>query len=506
MSADSATSSASQSPAGPARLGGVGRKLSLLDVVAQAIGFLGPVFSMAFLVPLVVGLISVTGQGAGTAAPLALLIAGIGILGVAYIVSQYAKRIHAAGSLYDYVTDGLGPKFGAAAGMLYYVGILILGAALLPLIAGSIHDTLAAEFGFTAIPVTGWSLILLVLVAVISYFGVAISTRAQLVLALLSIATVVLFSLHVIVAVGSKNDFGQAFNPSASPTGWNGLLFGIVYAVLMYTGFETAANLAEETENPKRDVPRAAIASVIVVAVIYTICSYAQVAGYGFDLGAMGQNASAPLFGLAAPSEAGGYGGTAISRLLELVVVLDMFAVLIGCTVASSRGFFAMARDGRLPNAVAKVSHRGTPLNASVLVIVVYAIWIIATRQFIHLFAIPGYPHYFSMFAWGSAFGALALATIYFLVALGALRGLRGNDRMWLVYVAAFAGMGVTGLGVFGAFDQVPQPALSASFAALVVFIIGLVLAYVTRGTRTSHHDFHEYGDLATSEQGPQKL
>ena len=81
------------------RLGGTGAKLSLFDVVAQSIGFLGPVFSMAFLVPLVVGLISVTGQGAGTAAPLALLLAGVGILGVAYIVSQYAKRIHAAGSL-----------------------------------------------------------------------------------------------------------------------------------------------------------------------------------------------------------------------------------------------------------------------------------------------------------------------------------------------------------------------------------------------------------------------
>ena len=146
------------------RLGGTGRKLSLFDVVAQSIGFLGPVFSMAFLVPLVVGLISVTGQGAGTAAPLALLLAGVGILGVAYIVSQYAKRIHAAGSLYDYVTDGLGTKVGAAAGLLYYVGILFLGAALLPLIAGTIHDYLAAEFNFTSIPVTGWCLIILALV------------------------------------------------------------------------------------------------------------------------------------------------------------------------------------------------------------------------------------------------------------------------------------------------------------------------------------------------------
>ena len=37
-------------------LGGSGRKLTLVDAVAQSVGFMGPVFSMAFLVPLIVGL------------------------------------------------------------------------------------------------------------------------------------------------------------------------------------------------------------------------------------------------------------------------------------------------------------------------------------------------------------------------------------------------------------------------------------------------------------------
>lgn len=62
----------------PQQLGGSGRKLTLVDVVAQSVGFLGPVFSIAFLVPLIVGLISVTGKGAGTAAPLAILLAAVG--------------------------------------------------------------------------------------------------------------------------------------------------------------------------------------------------------------------------------------------------------------------------------------------------------------------------------------------------------------------------------------------------------------------------------------------
>ncbi len=124
-------------------LGGA-RKLRLLDAIAQSVGFMGPVFSIAFLVPLVMGITSATGNGAGIAAPLAVLIAAIGVLGFGWIVSEYARRIHAAGALYDYVTDGLGQRLGGASGLLYYAGVLGLGSATLVMLGGTIHDTLLA--------------------------------------------------------------------------------------------------------------------------------------------------------------------------------------------------------------------------------------------------------------------------------------------------------------------------------------------------------------------------
>ena len=484
-------------------LGGDGRKLSLVDVVAQSVGFLGPVFSIAFLVPLIVGLISVTGNGAGVAAPLAILIGGVGILCVAWIVGAYARRIHAAGALYDYVTDGLGSKVGGAAGLVYYLGIIALGGGLLVLIAGTIHDTLLAEFGFEAISLTVWMILLLALVAAVMYLGVSLSTRAQLVLAFISIVTVFLFSVYVIVKVGSANDVAAAFNPASAPGGFSGLLFGMVYGVLIFTGFETAANLGEETEHPKRDIPRAVITSVILVTAFYLVVSYAQVAGYGFSLDAMGANAGAPLFGLAAPAEAGGYGGVAIGRLLELVVVLDMLAVLIGISVAASRGVFAMARDERFPSVLAKVSRRGTPMNAGVLVLVFFAVVVVLTVGNEDLFAIPDFPHYFAMFSWGSSFGGLALAVIYFLLCLGALRGLRGSDKYGLIVVAALVGMLVTAAAVFGAVYQVPEPTIWAAWAVTIIFVIGLVLAFVVKGSVRETTTFDE---LTASEQGPQKL
>ena len=483
-------------------LGSGRRKLSLVDVVAQSVGFLGPVFSIAFITPLIVGLTSATGKGAGTAAPLAILIAGVGVLCVAWIVGAYARKIHAAGALYDYVTDGLGSKVGGAAGTLYYLGIIALGGGLLVMIAGTIHDTLNSEFGFTAIPDLGWSIILLALVAMVMFLGVALSTRAQLVLAIISILTVLTFSLYVITQVGSKNDVAQTFSPASAPDGWSGVLFGMVYAVLIFTGFETSANLGEETERPKRDIPRAVVFSVVLVTIFYLIVAYAQIAGYGFSLDAMGKNAAAPLFGLAAPVEAGGYGGLWVGRLLELVVVLDMVAVLIGISVAGARGVFAMARDERFPKPLAKVSRRGTPLNAGILVLAIFVLFVIMT-QWTTWFAIPNFPEYFAVFSLASTFGGLALAFIYLLLCIGAFRGLRGTDRFGLVVAAAIAGIIVTAAAVFGAVYEVPAPTVYAVYGAVIVFVVGLIMSFVVKGKVSQTTTFDE---LIESERGPQKL
>jgi amino acid transporter len=463
---------------GRQRLGG---SLTLVDAIAQSVGVMGPVFSIAFLVPLLVGM-NASGSGAGAAAPLSVLIAAVGVLGLGWIVAQYARRIHSAGSLYDYVTDGLGRRMGAAAGLLYYVGILVLGVGILVMIGGTIHDTLQAEFGITPLPEVVWDLILLAGLGVVLFLGVALSTRTQLVLALVSLVVVLVFFVVVIVKVGDGNQVVTAFNPDTSPQGLGGVLFGVLYGVLLFTGFETAANLGEETRHPKRDIPRAVLISVLAVAVFYVIGSYSQVAGYHFDLDALGSNAGAPLFGLAGPVSDGGFGSMIVRRLVELVVILDMLAVLIGCSVSASRGLFALARDRRLPAALSSVSGRGTPWVASVVVLAAHLVVIVITAAWTGLFAQDGMPHYVAMFSWGSTYGGFSLAVIYLLMSVGALRGLRDHSKPWAVYLAGATGIVVTGAAIFGAVYKVGAPIIYAPYAAMGVLVIGLVLAFVFRG------------------------
>jgi len=472
-----------QSESGYERLGS--QKLTLIDCIAQSVGFMGPVFSAAFIIPLIIG-VNAAARGAGTSAPLAVLLAGVGVFALGWIVAQYAKRIHAAGSLYDYVTNGLGSTVGAAAGWLYYAGTIILTTGLGLLIGGYVHDNLmpvvfSVDGGL--MPIWAWQVLFALGLFAVLYFGVQISTRVQLTLALISVAVVLIYFLSVIVRLGGDNDFGKAFNPNPSPDGFTGIMFGVLYGVLIFVGFETAANLAEETAEPKKSIPRAVLLSVVVVSVFYIIAAYAEVAGFGFDMAVITSPdvAGAPLFALGAPG--GEFGSDFVLKLLLVVVFLDMLAVYVGAGVASTRGVFAMARDRRLPAMAASVSEKhGTPTGAILLLMVIQGLLILASEFWEDLFALPGLPHYFSLFAWCATFGGFALIVVYFLMSIGAIKGLASDPEKVKLWIAVILGIVMTGAAIFGSFYKVPSPTVLAPWYAVIWFVVGLVVMTVAKG------------------------
>jgi amino acid transporter len=455
--------------------------LSLPDVIAQSVGFMGPIFSSAFVIPLVVGVISASGKGGGVAAPLSVLIAAVGVFALGWIVSSYAREIHSAGSLYDYVTRGLGQRVGTAAGWLYYGGVIVLLTGLLLLIGGYLQSTIQSEFKVSPLPSWAWTLVVIALIAVILYFGVRLSTRSQLALALISIVVVTIFFITVIVKLGSANSV-KPFEPSSSADGWSGIFFGVLYGVLLFVGFETAANLAEETPNPRREIPIAVMVTAGIATIIYVVATYVTVAGFHYSLKTLTAAASAPLFALGASKSAGGYGGTWIDRLLELVVLFDMLAVAIGCAVSASRGVFAMARDRRIPAPLAITSKKhGSPLGASAFIIGLAVVTLLVNQFWTGLFALPGTPHYFAMFAWASTFGGFALVVVYFLMSIGSLRSFAGSERRVSLTIAAIVGLLITGGAIFGSFYKVTSPTIEAPWYALALLCIGFASTYVLR-------------------------
>ena len=474
------------------------RRLKLVDVVAQSVGLIGPVFSAAFLIPLIAGF-NFAGKGAGVATPLAVIIAAIGVLALGWIVAQYAKRVHAAGSLYDYVTMGFGSRVGGWAGWIYYGGTLLLSSAIAVLVGWFLRDNVLPAFESDPImPSWAWSLIYVGFVFLILAAGVKISTRLQLLLALVSVAVVLAFFVDVIIHA-PKNSL-DAFNPASAPD-YSGILFGVLYGVLIFVGFETAANLAEEAEQPKKAIPKAVLLSVAIVSVFYVIAAYAQVAGFGFDLSVLTSPdvAAAPLFALGSPDF---FGSDLMLKVLLVVVLLDVMAVGLGASTASTRGIFALARDRKIPGALASTTKRGNPLTAALVVAVVCAAWVLSTLGFDALFAngvLVGVPHELGVFQWISTLGAFLIMVVYGVMALGAFVGLRDHPNKVGLVISGLLGIAVAVGAIYGAIYKVQPPFDRVWFWAAVWGALGLVVTLAVKGREPARRAL---SDLSTGEEG----
>ena len=457
-------------------------KLRLPDVVAQSVGFMGPVFSSAFVIPLVIGIGSATGQGGGLASPLSVIIAAVGIFALGWVVSTYAKRIHAAGSLYDYVTDGLGERVGAVAGWLYYGGVMVLGAGLTLLIGGFVQSTIESELGAATIPGWAWTLLVVAGLSLLAYLGVQVSTRFQLAMALVSLSVLTVFFAYVVIHLGAANS-ARAFEPSSATDGWKGIFLGVLYGVLLFVGFETSANLAEETPNPRRHIPFAVMFTAGLALVYFVLATYAQIAGFHFDLKALAAAAAGPVFVLGSPAKDGGYGAIWLRRLLELVVTFDMLAVAMGIFVSASRGMFGMARARHLPGVLARVDRRrGTPVVAIGALSALCVVFVVLDTAFPGLYALPQTPHYFALFAWGSTFGAFSMVIVYLLMCVGALR--RPHTGGTLLGVASVVGLLITAGALFGSVYEVTAPTIWAPWLSLIWLGIGMGVTSVAVGRR----------------------
>lgn len=464
----------------------LGRKrVTMTGVLAQSIGFMGPVFSVATLLPLIVGL-SATGRGAGVATPVAILIAGVGIYGAGWVIAQYAKRIHLCGSLYEYICDAFGPRVGIVAGWLYYGAMLVLAAATFLILGGLTQSFLQTAFSIN-VPWWPLSLAFIAVVMAIVIVGVQFSVRAQLALVLISSAVVLGFSIYIIAKGGHGGNSVSAkpFNPF-SIAGLD-LLYGVLYGINMFIGFESAANLAEETDNPKRHVPRAILWSLTIVGAYFIITAYAQDLGFGLD-GAAWKNSVFPLQALASGKE---FGSAGFGDFMSVLIILDIAAVAIGVGVAATRGMLAMARADRLPRSLATVHPRfGTPWGASLLVGAVSIAAVLLVRSDDGLFSRatgqPGalQPQWAPMFGWMAGFAGAGLALMYLAVSVAGARGLWHEVNRVKLVVASSAGVLVATGAVFGAVYKAASPLNTVPWALLVWIGAGVVWSVMVAARR----------------------
>src|SRR5689334_20009529 len=353
----------SKAPSRQAKGGGLGhRRLGTPAAVAQALA-IGPMFSTA----IVLGFVSNPVNGAGWTTPLAVLIAGLGVLAIAYSISLFAKNYQGAGAVYEYLTRGAHPAVGIFAAGIFFTGTLFLGGGGIYLGLGILTNGFWQEHISTSTVPAWWVFVLvfLALVLILNYVGVRIAIGAMLTFAALSFTPMLILALTIIAKGGADGNTLSGFNPGTTSihTVFNGVMLGI----LLFVGFEAAASIGEESHDPHRSIPRALLGTVAASAVFFVVMAYSISIGLGKAVVDKGGWAFNPA---ALDQVATQYIGSWFATIIDLIVILDATALALAICVTIGRGYFALGRDGLLPSFFAKTSRYETPWVGNLVVCV----------------------------------------------------------------------------------------------------------------------------------------
>ena len=453
--------------------GGLGeRKLTTIHAIGQSLA-IGPIFSGAVLSALVASV-------AGFNTPLSVLLGAIGALALAYVISLYARRYSGAGAIYEYLTRGASPDVGVFAAGLYGVGLLFLGGGGVFIAIGFLTEGFfATHLDSIAIDWWIWGLIGLAIAVAFNHFGVRLAIRGVLALAILSAIPLTILAIAVIAQGGADGNTLSPFDPGQ--TDWTSVFNGILFAVTLFIGFEAAASIGEETENPKHSIPRAVLGTVAISAAFYLLLTYAATIGFGGAEGQERWGGPSPMGDLATE-----YVGSWLATIIDLVIILDAISLSLAFVVAASRVFFALGRDGLLPRGLAATSRHNTPIGGNAVILVAGLIALLYA-------GLADYGEGTEIVAFGisAAAGSYLIEAIYVILALVAFRLVLGpgGDRRGLAWKipVLLLGLATPLLAFYGSFkDFPPYPANRGVYFALAsIVLVALWWAYL----RVRHPD-----------------
>jgi amino acid transporter len=293
------------------------------------------------------------------AAPLAYLLGGAVLIPLALSVNELARVFPSAGGWFTWIARSLHPRAGFFAGWYFSLWLPLAPTLIFAYMASTVlTPCVAAEYG-VKIPVWLWTLVGVGGVALTAYRGVQLSERLLVVTGLTEIAIMAALALAGLLSPGQGSLGFAAFDPRNVPA--RGSLFlAVVFSIFAYSGWEAVAPLAEESRDPKRNVPRALLGSVLAMIVFLVFTVWGYLVGLGTDEVAKLKGATAyPIFTLAKRV----WGGFWV--LGPLAMLNSALAATAACFNGGTRNWFGMARSGSLPGWLAKVHPvRKTPDNA----------------------------------------------------------------------------------------------------------------------------------------------
>ena len=314
---------------------------------------------------------------AGPAIVVSYMVAGLACTFAALCYAEFAAMIPIAGSAYTYAYATLGEVFAWMIGwdliLEYAVGSMTVAIGW-----SGYFQRILAGFGI-ALP--AWmaaapgaapgslinlpAMIIVLLIMMLLIVGIRESARFNAAMVGIKIVAVLFF-----LAAGAWYVEPANWSPFM-PYAWSGVMTGAAVVFFAYIGFDAVSTTAEEAKNPRRDLPIGIIASLIICTVLYVAVS-GVLTGivHVVDFRSDAQFLNAPVaYALAVINQDWAAG------LVSAGAVAGITSVLLVMLMSQPRIFFAMSRDGLLPQGVSKVHPKfQTPYITTIITCVIVAI------------------------------------------------------------------------------------------------------------------------------------
>ena len=317
-------------------------------------------FGLAYMVPLTVWTTyGVVTSSTGGHLPAAYVVTTVAMMLTAYSYGRMVVLHPAAGSAYTYASRSFGRPLGFMVGWG-----LLLDYIFLPMINYLVIGLYMKDY-FPSTPQALWIVVAVALVTGLNILGIRLLSSMNFVLIAAQFIFIAVFAVEAIGRITGEVEVHSWTAPFAGSGMDTGAVFaGAAVLALSFLGFDAVSTLSEETEDPRRKIPRAILLCALIGGLVYILQSYLG------HLAFPDWQSFADHQDVASADVMTAIGGDFLNSFFTATYVAGGFACAMASQASVSRILFAMGRDGSLPRPIfARLHHKyRTPVVANLVV------------------------------------------------------------------------------------------------------------------------------------------
>ncbi len=321
---------------------------------------------------------------------IAAIIIAIMYLGLIFSLAEMSPALPHTGGAYSFARSAMGPWGGFITGLAESIEYIMTPAVIVFFIS----TYLTGIFDTPAVYQPLWWIGCYLVFVALNYWGVSVSFRISVVVTLMALAVLVIFWISAIphadftrwalnIGVGPDGalielpDGGGAF----LPRGWYGVLAALPFAVWLFLAIEELPLAAEESVDPKKDMPKGLIFGLLTL-----MFSAVMIMFLNSSIGGLGDGQMRGAFSMATSNEPllDGFRviyGVDIAKLLALFAVIGLIASFHTIIFAFGRQIYSLSRAGYYPSLMSithgerKTPHIALFTGAAIGLAVIMAVW-----------------------------------------------------------------------------------------------------------------------------------